>query len=169
MATPLELKVVGLTRVEALLDRAALKALNLAPVLGGPISKSINQFYARMFTSRGEVGGERWAPLRPFTLALKARHNRANMGTLRFTNRLWSSLTKRGGVGSVRIVTPHYLEQGTTLPEARWAQLGFTSRTIFGRPRTHPRRVEPRRLAPRELPSALVLAWTTLIAKYVEP
>lgn len=161
--------MLGLERVEALLDTAAIKSMNLEPVLGGPISKSITQFYRRMFASRGEAGGERWAPLRPLTLALKARYGRETMGMLRFSNRLWASLTKRGGVGSVRIVRPHYLEQGTTLPEARWAQLGFNSTTIFGRPRSQPRHVAPRRLVPRRLPSALVLAWTTLIARYVEP
>ena len=95
------------------------------------------------------------------------------MGILRATNQLWSSLTKRGGAGQIRVVRPHLLEIGTQVSSGGFPyplahQEGYTSTTIFGKGRRHPRRVRPRKIVPDELPRGMVNAWETLIARRLE-
>lgn len=166
---PTRFVVEGLDDVERLLRIARAKAQNLAPVLAGPISTSITSFYRRMFLTRGQIGGERWAPLSRTTLQIKSSANRSDMGVLRFSNTLWASLTKRGGVHGVRVVQPQRLEQGTQYPPAIYAQEGFMSSHVFGKPKKRPSFVQPRRLVPREMPRPIVAAWAQFIARYVEP
>jgi hypothetical protein len=144
------------------------KAGDLRPVFRGPISNSIHMFFQRQFASDGAVGGEPWAKLRPTTLSLKGKDNRSKMGTLQHTRRLWSSLVKRSGPESVKIITKDRMEQGTGVWWAHFHQLGWTQSKIFGKPMKRPRRVKPRKLVPDTMPRNLVTAWETFLVRYLE-
>ena len=143
------------------------RTTNFEPFFQGPIDASVVQFFTRRFTSSGQVGGERWAALRPTTLRLKRAAGRESMGILRHSNRLWSSLTKRAGPDVVLRITERQYERGTSDPKAIFHQEGFTMTTIFGRKLRHPRRLVPRTLVPEEMPPELLSAWESLLVKHI--
>ena len=168
-----KIRVTGLKPTLSLLNRIRLSVKDLRPILGGPITNSIHQFFRRQFDSQGAAGGEPWPALRPTTLALKARGARGGMGILRASNRLWSSLTKRGGADQIRVVKPHLLEIGTQVasggfPYPAAHQEGYTQTTVFGKARKRPLRVQQRKIVPDQLPAGMVKAWETLIARRIE-
>ncbi len=157
MVVRLDVDVRGMPGVRDVLKRAEKRAEDLRPVLRGPITNSIHQFFRRQFASDGAAGGEAWLPLTPTTRILKARSNRSSMGVLRFSNRLWASLTKRSGPESVVIAKPQSLEVGTSDAKAVFHQKGWTQLTIFGRPRLAARRVRP-----------ILRSWERLLVRHLE-
>jgi hypothetical protein len=140
---------------------------DLTDYFNGPIDASVLMFFRRRFMSGGEIGGERWAPLRPATIKLKRQSGRENMGILRHSNRLWASLTKRAGPDTVLSITPDRYERGTSDPKAIYHQKGFTMKTIFGRPFKYPRKLVARKLVPEEMPPEILSAWESLLVKHI--
>lgn len=170
-------------KAQAALKRLGFRARNLAPVLRGPISRSIAMFWRRVFASQGALIGRPWAPLKPVTVLLRKRAGHGRGGIGRDTNRLWASLTKPGGPGSIRIVTPGSLVQGSSLPQARFMQEGglsthFPRITFAGKRRRRivdvawvrrktPRKVPARPLLPAKMPEVLLRAWDRFITSYI--
>ena len=175
-------------RTKEALRKMGARGRNLAPVLRGPISRSIAQFWRRVFASQGALIGRTWAPLKPVTILLRKRagHGRGGIGGRgigRDTNKLWASLTKPGGPNSIRLVTNSSLIQGSSLPQARFMQDGglsthFPRITFAGKRRKRiadvawvrrktPVKVPARPLLPKRLPDPLVKAWDRFIAKYI--
>lgn len=151
---------------------------DMTPVFGGPINASVDTLFRRQFESEGSYAGARWAPLRPVTKQLRTRRGHGRGGILRDTNRLWASFTKLGlGPEAVKVVTSESLERGSTVPHARFHQTGFVSRTFVvidadGNPiplrRKRPQGVPARPIVPDRVPPALVKAWETFIARWIE-
>lgn len=95
------------------------------------------------------------------------------MGTMRFSNELWGSLTKRTGPKVLRVVTPTMYVRGTTVqsegvPYPALHQEGYTMDKVFGRLMKNRRVVPPRPLVPEEMPMKYVKRWEGLAAKYLE-
>ncbi len=162
----IRIRVKGLERTEKRLREMGDHAKDLSPVLGGSITDSVHKFFAKQFSTQGAHGGGRaWAPLAPFTVMWRARFGRAAGPTLQFTKGLWASLSKRGGVGSIRVVKPHQLTIGTEDPTAAMHQEGYPL-TFFGRPTG--KRVEARELVPDRMPTAIVDSWDRDILRFLE-
>jgi hypothetical protein len=141
------------------------RAKNLRPVLAGAVSNSIHEYFKQQFISEGAEGGTAWAPLTQATKAAKG--SRSGMGTLRFSNRMWASLTKRSSPDQFKRVTNDSLEQGTVDPKAIFHQEGFTVTQVHGRS-INPVVVEPRELVPETMPQKWVDEWDSLVLKYIE-
>lgn len=140
-------------------------------VFDGPVDRIVLGFFSAQFESHGAAGGTPWAPLSPVTLALKARRGRAEMGTLRDSNRLWASLTKRASPDGVLAVTETSYRRGTRVPYAAFHQDGWTSTSIFGHRRKHPpARPVPARplIPPGGLPLGVRQSVVAAIDRYLE-
>lgn len=147
------------------LDRLAARTRDLSPVFNGAVDRIVLGFLRRQFETAGVAGGTPWAPLSEVTLELKARARRARMGILRFSNRLFASLTKRSSPDELFLVTAQSYTRGTRVPYALFHQTGYVTGTIFGRARKQPRQVPARPLIP---PAGLPQAETDAIARAVE-
>lgn len=150
---------VNLGPTIAMLGGIQERARDLRPFLAGDLTNEVHEFFADQFATSGAAGGEPWAPLSPRTLAFKRRYGRAGMGTLRFTNQLWASLTKRGHPLGRRQVTATSLAIGSNDPKAAKHQEG---RGDAGQ--NLPRRV----LVPDPMPTDRVDRWAALTLRYVE-
>lgn len=148
---------IRLAPTEILLRKTQKNAADLTPVLDGPIANRVHAMFGKIFASEGAYIGSRWAPLKPRTLAAKARVNRAGMGTLRRYNILWASLVKRSNPSGYRIVTPQSLLMGTGVAYAAPHHVGAGS-------------LPERKLVPDEddIPRQDLEAWESLIARHLE-
>lgn len=151
-----------------LLEAVAGRASDLRPVFLSAVKTSLDRFFISQFDTQGAEGGQPWAPLQPSTLAAKGRAHRAAMGVLRFTNRLWASLTKPtpGNLG-ISAATANIMYRGTMVPYAYFHQYGYTvsrwGKALFHNPRHVPARI----LVPAEMPPRYVEAWGRSIQRYV--
>src|SRR5689334_22402642 len=112
---PLAIRV-ELGPAQELLADVGARAADLRPVWNDVVDPDFSAFGEQQFATEGAAGGTPWAPLSPATVTWKARFGRAGMGILRFFNRLWSSLTKRGGEDSLRLYEPLAAHLGTSVP-----------------------------------------------------
>lgn len=154
MTAPLRAEI-RLGQTLTMLDGINARARNLRPVLEGDLTNAVHGFFEDQFRTAGAAGGSLWEPLKPQTLAFKARYGRGAMGPLRFTNQLWASLVKRSHPLGRRLVTATSLEVGTNDPKARKHQEG-----LEGLPR--------RELAPATIPDPYTNRWDDLLLRYVE-
>lgn len=128
---------------------------NLKPVFDKPIAASMYTFWRKHFRSQGREGGTPWAPLAPYTIWWKSRHNRLQYGTLRFSRRLWTSLVKRNAPDGIKVATAQSLLIGTSDRKAILHQQGTVN--MPARP------IVP----PQGMPPELVDHWGQIIAQYV--
>ena len=151
------------------LDAIAARAVDLTPVWQGPADRALRDMTAETFATEGGFIGERWAKLRPATLALKQRAGRAGMGILRMFDVLYRSLTVRSHPEQIRIVTRDTLTFGTAVPYAALHQEGWATGTIFGRARKGgPLTVAPRKVLPEgEIPVSTRETIEAAMALYV--
>jgi phage gpG-like protein len=151
---------------------------DLSPVFAGPINKSVNDMFIRVFQSEGSAyGGKRWAPHAPVTKLLRKRRGHGRGGVLRDTNRLWASLTKLGlGPDAVKLVGKQSLTRGTLVTYAEPHQTGYTSRTFVvvdkaGNPvplyRKTPVKIPARPFIPDPMPKQMIVAWEKMITDFV--
>lgn len=131
------------------------RAAHLRPVLDGPVANAVHEFFAKRFASGGAYGGDAWAPLSPATLRWRAAWHREAMPILRFTNDLWSSLTKRSSPLGYRIATDNSLTIGTSVAHAAFHQTGTAT-------------MPQREIVPDEVPAADTEQWTQLVVDYLE-
>lgn len=148
---------------------------NLQPFFASTGETIVRRWFARQFATNGAVSGQRWQPLSPVTLALKAKRGRAKMGILRDSNRLWASLTKRGAPESVVAATRDSLTVGTTVRQpgpgpayAALHQRGYSITSMFGRRLTRKRRVPARPIVPDTLPEIWKTEMARGLAKYLD-
>ena len=124
MSVGIGVEITGTEALSHLLTDVEKRGGNLAPVFRGPVDRLVTQMELMQFSTGGRFGGRPWAPLRPATLAQKARIHRAGMGTLRRFNTLWASLVKSGGPMGVRAITATSYTRGTADAKAGFHQLG---------------------------------------------
>lgn len=159
------------------LSAAAKAAVNLKPVLGGPINASIDELMRQQFDSEGAAMGTRWAPLAPVTLKLRERRGHGRGGILRDTNRLWASLTKLGlGPDALLVVTDASIERGTKLPYAQWQQTGYLSKTFvvldkagnaIPLKRKTFKQIPARPIITEDIPPEFLADWQRMIAEFI--
>lgn len=143
----------------------------LRTVLDGPVDRIVLGFFQAQFATAGAAGGTPWFPLAPTTLAFKRRHGREQMGILRFTNRLWASLTKRASPDGELTVTDSSYRRGTRVPYAVMHQQGYTSTSVFGVRRKNPPSVQVQArplIPPGGLPLGTRAAIVAVIDRYLE-
>jgi len=160
---------IELDEVLAFSEEAAERLDDLTPYWEAVADPLLRALYEEVWATEGALAaGTPWAPLAPTTLALKARRGRANMGTLRDSDRLRDSLTKRGDPGQLRIVTSDAFFLGTAVtnegaPYPAFLQRGWTMHSIFGHELAEPRPVPARPFVPEVLPDA----WAEAIARTI--
>lgn len=139
------------------LEGMADRAVNLTPVFQGPIDRSVTEFFQKQFSTQGEHGGQRWAPLSPRTIKAKTGRGRGRAGPatiLQDTRELWASLTKSGHPLGVRIIQPDHYERGTTVKKAFWAQVGANGAPV-------------REIVPSTMPMAIVRGWEGMLERFI--
>lgn len=152
----------ALQKITGLSNRAA----DLSPVFKGPVDASVSQLFIKQFDTEGAFGGDRWAPLLPLTLRLRKERGHGQGGILRDTSRLWASLVKVGPE-SLLLISPHSYQRGTTVPYARFHQIGWTSTMIFGHLRSVAIQVPARPPVPKPIPAETVALWRRSILSYI--
>lgn len=153
---------------ELMLRHAAAAVQDLREPFTDVIEPSVTQMFADQFATAGQAGGTPWAPLRPSTLAHKERHGRAGLGTLRFSNRLWGSLTKVPAPEGIRVLEPTRYIRGTSVPYASLHQEGFPVER-WGRVQFRQAvQVPARPPIPDPVPPRLVDTWAAGVADYID-
>lgn len=88
---------------------------------GGRDFMGLRKLEGKQFATQGAFASGGWAPLAPSTVRAKARVG-LDPRILHATGRLAKSLT--GGAGGIQIVNAHQFIFGTSVPYARFHQLG---------------------------------------------
>lgn len=153
---------------DRLLRKVRERVTDLRPVFRGPVDREATRLFQQQFQTRGRFGGQMWPELRRSTLRDKARVNRAGMGVLRRSNRLWASLTKSGGPDSVRTIEKDRYERGTSVPYAQYHQEGAILRQWGGQAFSRPRRLPKRMLVPDPFPARVSGRIERHIADFIE-
>ena len=138
---------------------------------GTTLRSAVSDFFEKQFDTQGSHGGERWAPNRPLTQALKRRpgHGLGGPGkVLVDTDTLRRAYVNAGAAHSHEVVEVDRYERGVTdLAYAAIHAEGFVSRTIFGRKRKRPVRIPRRSAVPQQMPQWLVNTWGAQLAEYI--
>lgn len=98
---------------------------NLKPVWA-QVRDVLIDFIKQHFNTEGSYAGTPWVPLSPAYAAYKAR-KAPGKTILRFRDRLYGSLTKRGSEEQVFRMGENWMEWGTAVPYARPHQTGSLS------------------------------------------
>lgn len=96
---------------------------NFGPVMQGPVRKLFLVAMRKQFSSRGQYGGTPWPRLTKQTLDRKRRWG-LRLSPLRATDRLYKSLTVRGGPEQQTIITRNSFKFRTLVPYAPVHQTG---------------------------------------------
>lgn len=160
---------IDLKRTEELLRIITYKAIDLSPVLDGPVDARVGEFFEKQFSSRGSEGGVLWDNPSPFTLKMRQRpgHGMGGDAPLEDTRHLYRSFAVRDADASVRVVEPQYYARGSQDPNAaKQQEVRFVS-FLFGRRLKVPKRVPARPIVPPTLPAPLVADIDREIADYI--
>lgn len=85
------------------LDRASARAQDMRPFFADVVEPDITALLLEQFTSEGERLGDRWAPLKPSTLAQKARKG-ADSHILQDTREMMNAFTNPRHPDAVAII-----------------------------------------------------------------
>lgn len=119
----LELDAFGDRQVDRELLRFADRAVDATPAWA-QIIIDLAHLEHEQFASEGALASAGWAPLAPATVARKAAAG-LDPRILHATGKLAASLTEPlGGGDAIREVAPDEMRFGTTVPYARFHQLG---------------------------------------------
>lgn len=80
----------------------------MEPVMRGPVKQLVLNSIRQQFDTRGAYGGggKPWKELAPATLAKKARAGKAGKGPLRFTDKLFKSMTQKESANRIERIGP---------------------------------------------------------------
>jgi hypothetical protein len=138
-------------------------------------SPMIAGWFTSIWETEGAIiNGSRWAPLTETTLDFKAKRGREQMGPLRDSDRLYSSLTVRGDADQLRDVTPLGLFYGTAAnaagaPYPSYLQHGWTMHNVYRNQIEPPRDVPARPFVPVDhLPDPWADALRATMLDYVQ-
>lgn len=151
-----------------LITALRVNARDLSPVFHDVVDPSVTDFFEKRFATEGAHGGQRWQKLAPLTVKLRRRAGHGRGGILRDTGALWSSFIKGSGPLAVRRVTATEYERGSRVAYAAAHQVGWTSKTVFGRARRGgARKIPARPIVPARLPVPLVRSWEGAIVRHI--
>ena len=137
------------------------------------VDPGVTEAFTKQFETEGEhLTGQRWAPIASLTEQLRARPGHGLAGPraiLRDTDQMRRSLVHATNEGFRRI-TPQEYHRGILSPVAALHQTGWTTRSIFGRPRRNPPEVKvpARPIVPENIPTSIVEKWLASYVRYLE-
>lgn len=157
---------VNIAPAQKLFQTVQVRAADLRNPFHLYIDPSVVEFFRRQFASKGAEGKTPWAPLKASTIKRKSRANRGNMGILRFSNRLWASLTKRGGPEVILNITPKLYQRGTSVvADSKKGPVPYPAIHQTG---SQDGRIPARPLVPDEMPANYLQKWGAIIAQHLE-
>jgi hypothetical protein len=112
-------------RAEALLGAVQRRVSDFTPVLSRQMDDVVIAMEQEQFLSQGTLGRVRWAPLMATTLARKNAQGVGGLGILRFSDRLYRSVTQRTHPDREVTVSKNSATWATLVPYAVFHQLGL--------------------------------------------
>ncbi len=162
---------IDLSQVERLLADLGHKTSDLTEFFTRSVDPNVTEAFTKQFETEGQfLSGKRWAGIAPLTVQLRARPGHGFAGPkaiLRDTDQMRRSLVHATNEG-FRKIRPQEYERGILSPVAALHQTGWTSRSIFGRPRRRPVKVPARPIVPEEVPKSIVEQWLASYVRYLE-
>ncbi len=120
MPVTISLEVFGEAAISRELLRFSERALDAAPAFE-EISKMFYDSETKQFDTEGAWASGGWTPLKPATVAAKARKNlRTNI--LQRTGALYESLTSDGSDFGHKIIGPSFMEITSSVPYGKYHQ-----------------------------------------------
>jgi hypothetical protein len=95
MTTPLRVTIDD-TRGQQRIARLKGRFANFRPAMEGPVRELVRRAVIAQFRTEGEWGGRKWPELSEYTLRRKERAGVAHKGILKFSGKLYDSLTVVG-------------------------------------------------------------------------
>ncbi len=115
---------------ELRLRRVAGRLADFRPLFRDALDDLVTQMEVEQFRSSGALGRLPWAPLTAVTEARKRRQGVLGRGTLRFSDRLYRSVTERAHPDREVTLTATGYTVRTLVPYAPYHQFGAPARNL---------------------------------------
>lgn len=161
MTVPLRVELHD-SRAERKFARLNHLFANFRPVMAGPVRTLVRKAVIEQFRTRGRWGGSEWQELAESTIARKRAAGVLRKGPLKFTSKLYASLTVIGHPLRRERIT----KQGYTLRSMRRSRKGFPIGAAH-QTGTSDGHVPQREIFPQPMPASFIRELRSVVRGYL--